>query len=179
MSKKRLSEVDTERLGLLKKGKTRWEFTTLTPSWVHKYLLHHGITRMERNPLTSLQFADWIRNSYPEEAVLFGLADLVTFTRLAGSAPTYRDIGRTDVQYSDRNGLAWIKITHPKCPAGLIEYATTKYPQCIDDTRGLVSSDLFMTGEFASWVCRRDQDLACMLGLGVRQAVRLADEAEA
>ena len=38
---------------------------------------------------------------------------------------------------------------------------------------------MFIDEEFAEWVCRNDQDLAVLLGLGVRQAVRLADEAEA
>ena len=177
MSKKRLSEADTVRLGLLKKGKTKWEFTTLTPSLVHKYLFQHGIRDLGHNPLTSKAFADWLRNSYPDDAVMFGLADMVKFSRSVRMGQAHHHLERTDVQYRDKMGNWNIHVMHPNCPAGLIEYVTTKYPQCIDERMGRVRSEIFMSEEFAKWVCRRDQDLAVLLGLGVRRAIRIADEA--
>ena len=131
------------------------------------------------NPLTSLDFAEWVRGNYPDDAVLFGLADMVNFTRSADRVQTYHDIGRACVQYSDNVWNWWVRITDSDCPAAMAEYVVTMDPGCIDRVRGRVRSDVFMDEEFASWVCRRDQDLAILLGLGVRQAIRLADEAEA
>ena len=186
MSKKRLSDVDTERLGLLKRverdGETYWDYAALTPSWVYKYLLQRCMDRMESmawNPLTSLDFAEWIRGNYPDDAVMFGLADFVNFSRADGVVQTYYDVGRTGVQYRDTRCNSWVRITDSDCPAAMAEYAVTRHPECIDRVGGRVRSEVFMDEEFAEWVCRRDQNLASLLGLGVRQAVRLADEAEA
>ena len=184
MSKKRLSEVDTERLGLLKRverdGETYWDYAALTPSWVYKYLLQRSMERMEGmawNPLTSLDFAEWVRSNYPDDAVLFGLADFVNFSRADGVVQTYYDVGRTGVQYRDTRCNSWVRITDSDCPAAMAQYVITRHPECIDRVGGRVRSDVFMGEEFAEWVCRNDQDLAVLLGLGARRAVRLADEA--
>ena len=182
MSKSKLSEADTVRFGLMEKvereGVSCWEIADLAPSWTYKYMLQRGITDKTDNPFATEEFADWLRSHYPETALFGGLADTIDFTPDPGALVSEYALSLTGLQFSDYLSDDWMRLSSPHCPAALIEYVMTRCPETIDEN-SCVRSGVFMSREFARWVCDRDEELADLLGVGVRQAVRLADEAEA
>ena len=179
MSKAQFSDADTVRLGLLKNGEHGWEYTTFTPSWVYQYLLQSEIRDMGENPLATGRCANWLRYKYPEEAVLLGLADSVEFRGWTSGVTSYAYLGLTGAQYRDDRGQNRISLDHPNCPPSMIEYAVVRFPDRIDQVGVSISSDVFIDEYFSEWVRMRDHRLASLLRLGVRQAIRIADDAEA
>ena len=181
MSKSKLSESDTVRLGLMEKveleGISWWEIADRAPSWTYKYMLQRGITDKTDNPFATEEFADWLRSYYPERALFGGLADTIEFTPDVGALVSEYELDLTGLQFSDARGDYWIRLSSPHCPAALIEYVMTRRPETIDENYSCVRSRVFMSREFAEWVCDHDEELADLLGVGVRQAVRLDDEA--
>ena len=183
MSKSKLSEADTVRFGLMEKvdreGISCWEIADRAPSWTYKYLLQRGKTDKTDNPFATEEFADWLRSHYPESALFGGLADTIEFTRRVGARVGTRELWYTGVQYKDMWDNHWIRLSSPKCPAALVEYMMSERPEDVDGFYGRVLSAMFMDEEFSEWVCDRDEELADLLGVGVRQAIRIADEADA
>ena len=176
MSKDKFSDADTVRLGLLKKVGYEWGYTTFTPSWVYQYLLQSEIRDMGENPLATERCANWLRYKYPEEAVLFGLADSVEFTPWNSGVTSYAYLGLTGAQYRDDRGQNRISLDHPNCPPSLIEYAVVRFSHRIDRVGMTISSDVFLGEDFSEWVRSNDHRLAAKLRLGERLAVRVADE---
>ena len=176
MSKAKLSDADTIRLGLLKKVGCGWKYTTFTPSWVYQYVLVHEIRDMQENPLATERCANWLRYKYPEEAVLLGLADVVEFkgwVKRGDELCLFGPDGCSVLRFAKRTHR--IALDHPNCPPSLIEYAVVRFPDHIDRIGMSISSDVYLDEDFSEWVRMADQRLAAKLRLGERRAVRVAD----
>ena len=184
MSKIKFTEEQTIRIGLVEKvecdGVMIWKLANMAPSWAYKYLLQHGIDKnhMTYNPFATEECADWLRVYYPDKAVFMDLADTMKCTRIADTKVGTHELGFTGVQYPDSRGEHWIRLSSPRCPAGLVEYVMTHCPEKVDEVYGRVQSSVFMNEEFAEWVCDRDKRLADLLGVAWREAVRFADPLE-
>ena len=187
MSKAKFTEEQTLRIGLVEKvenvdnmGGVQWKIAKNAPSWVYKYLMFRGIDKdnMTFNRFATEECADWLRVYYPDKAVFMNLADTVKCTRSVGSKVGTHELGFTGVQYPDSKGDHWVRLSSPRCPAALVEYVMTHCPEEVDDLYGRVKSDVFMTDEFAEWVCDRDKRLADLLGVGYMEAVRFPDPLE-
>ena len=175
MSKAKLSDADTIRLGLLKKVGCGWKYSTFTPAWVYQYVLLREIRDMQENPLATEHCANWLRYKYPEKAVMLGLADVVEFKPWAAGVTSYSYLDLTGAQYCDVEGAHRIALDHPNCPPSMIEYAVIRFSHRIDRVGMTISSDVFIDADFSEWVRMADQRLAAKLRLGERRAVRVAD----
>ena len=184
MSKARFSKEDTIRIGLVEKveidGEVHWKVAKNAPSWVYKYLMQRGIDKdnMTFNRFATEECADWIRVHEPEKAIATGLADTMKFQRYPGARVGTYGLRYTGVQFSDSKGDHWIRLTSPLCPAAMVEYVLTRHPGQVDDLYGRVRSDVFMTDEFANWICEHDKELADLLDVGSREAVRFSEPRE-
>ena len=184
MSKIKFTEEQTIRIGLVEKvecdGVMIWKLANMAPSWAYKYLLQHGIDKnhMTYNPFATEECADWLRVFYPDKAVFMGLADTTRFTRHPDALVSECDLQYTGVQFVDSWGDYRIRLTSHRCPAALVEYIVSKFPDSLDALYGSVRSEMFMDEEFAEWVCERDKRLADLLGVGCRVAVRFAEPLE-
>ena len=184
MSKVKFTEEDTIRLGLVEKvevdGQVQWKIAKNAPAWVYKYLMQRGINKdkMSYNLFSRVGCADWLRAHEPEKAIGVGLADTMKFQRYPGAHVEVYALNFTGVQFSDSKGNQWIRLTSLLCPATMVEYVLTRHPGQVDDLYGRVRSDVFMTDEFAEWVCEHDKQLADLLDVGRREAVRFEEPRE-
>ena len=182
MSKVKFSEDDTVRIGLVEKveknGVVHWKIAKLAPSWTYKYLLQRRIKNVTYNPFATEECADWLRIHYPDKAVCMGLADTMKFTRRDGALVSEYELRYTGVQFVDSWGDQCIRLSSPQCPAALVEYIVSKYPDSVDTLYGSVRSEMFTDKEFADWICERDKRLAHLFGVGIREAVRFAEPRE-
>ena len=86
----------------------------------------------------------------------------------------------TGVQFSDSKGdRTAIRLTSPLCPAAMVEYIMTRHPGQVDDLYGRVQVGC-IHGPMNSpnGICEHDKELADLLEVGSREAVRFAEPLE-
>ena len=180
MSKSKLSESDTVRFGLMEKVDCEGFHGGKSPIVPRPGRINICCNVGKRTKRTIRLRPRNLPTGYGR-TILSGHCSGGWLIRLSlrpdsGALVSGHALSLTGLQFSDARGYYWIRLSSPHCPAAMVEYVITRCPETIDEN-SCVRSRVFMSREFAEWVCGRDKELADLLGVGVRQAVRLADEA--